>query len=107
MLLILLALCLRKPNGISHLFSIAYALAGNGWLTLDTIHKPRERYLDQMLFHLMRDGRDNDVVRACSAEQRAFIVGFLEHVMDQYGTAMNKCTFLSDDILNAYEIWSV
>jgi hypothetical protein len=31
MLLILLALCLRKPNGISHLFSIVYALAGNSW----------------------------------------------------------------------------
>src|SRR6266550_327015 len=31
MLLILLALCLRRPNGISHLFSIAYAFAGNGW----------------------------------------------------------------------------
>src|SRR5207247_9542909 len=30
MLLILLALCLRRPNGISHLFSIAYAFAGNG-----------------------------------------------------------------------------
>ena len=30
MLLILLALCLRKLNGISHLFSIAYAFAGNG-----------------------------------------------------------------------------
>src|SRR5215510_4204984 len=31
MLLILLALCLRKPNGISHLFSMTYAFAGNGW----------------------------------------------------------------------------
>src|SRR6516165_10516107 len=30
MLLILLALCLRKPNGISHLLSMAYAIAGNG-----------------------------------------------------------------------------
>ena len=29
MLLILLALCLRKSNGISHLFSTAYAFAGN------------------------------------------------------------------------------
>ena len=28
--LILLALCLRKPNGISHLFSTAYTFAGNG-----------------------------------------------------------------------------
>jgi hypothetical protein len=32
MLLILLALCLRKSDGISHLFSIAYAFAGNGCL---------------------------------------------------------------------------
>ena len=32
MLLILLALCLRKSDGISHLFSIAYAFAGNGWV---------------------------------------------------------------------------
>src|SRR5689334_1798141 len=31
MSLILLALCLRKPNSISHLFSTAYAFAGNGW----------------------------------------------------------------------------
>src|SRR4029450_13540440 len=30
MLLILLTLCLRKPDGISHLFSIAYAFDGNG-----------------------------------------------------------------------------
>src|SRR4029453_11648608 len=36
MLLILLALCLRKLNGISHLFSIAYAFAGNGWQKIDT-----------------------------------------------------------------------
>src|SRR5438309_906675 len=33
MLLILLILCLRKPGGISHLFSIAYAFAGNGCLS--------------------------------------------------------------------------
>jgi hypothetical protein len=32
MLLILLTLCLRKPYGISRLFSIAYAFAGNGCL---------------------------------------------------------------------------
>src|SRR5207302_2046954 len=30
MLLILLTLCLRKPDGTSRLFSIAYAFAGNG-----------------------------------------------------------------------------
>ena len=30
MLLILLTLCLRKPDGISHLFSTTYTFAGNG-----------------------------------------------------------------------------
>jgi len=35
MLLILLALCLRKPNGISRLFSIAYAFDGNGWSDIE------------------------------------------------------------------------
>ncbi len=69
--------------------------------------KPQERYLDQLLFHLMRDGKDHDLVRTCSPEQRAFIAGFLEYLMDQYGTAMDECTFLADDILKAYEIWSV
>jgi hypothetical protein len=94
-------LCFASPEGF------LYYMPALVRLTLDTIHKPQERYLDQMLFHLMRDGRDNDVVRACSAEQRASIAGFLEHMMDQYGTAMDECTFLSDDILNAYEVWSV
>jgi len=93
--------CFASPEGF------LYYMPALVRLTLDTIHKPQERYLDQMLLHLMRDGRDNDVVRACSAEQRACIAGFLEHVMDHYGTAMNECNFLSDDILNAYEIWSV
>jgi hypothetical protein len=31
MLLTLLTLCLRKPYEVSHLFSIAYAFAGNRW----------------------------------------------------------------------------
>src|SRR4029453_16098047 len=31
MLLILLTLCLRKSYGVSHLFSIVYAFAGNRW----------------------------------------------------------------------------
>jgi hypothetical protein len=74
-------------------------------LTLDTMEKPQERYLDQCLFHLIRDGKDNDVVRACSPEQRACIAGFLEHVMETYGAKLDGCTY-SDDLLKAYEIWS-
>src|SRR5262245_23456986 len=37
MLLILLTLCLRKPYGISRLFSIAYAFTGNGCYPLQHV----------------------------------------------------------------------
>ena len=46
MLLILLTLCLRKPDGISHLFSIAYAFAGNGWYVSGDIFWNKEAQLD-------------------------------------------------------------
>jgi hypothetical protein len=53
-------LCFASVTGL------LYYLPALVWLTLDTIHKPQERYLDQMLFYLMRDGKDHDLVRACS-----------------------------------------
>ena len=46
MLLILLILCLRKPDGISRLFSIAYAFAGNGCLGLPAVLPPPEEEKD-------------------------------------------------------------
>jgi hypothetical protein len=67
---------------------------------------PQERYLDQLLFHLMYDGQANRIVRACSPEQRAFIAGFLEYLIDQYGAELDGCTY-ADDMLKEYEIWSV
>jgi hypothetical protein len=48
---------------------------------MDTL---QERYLDQLLFHLLRDGKGNDLVRACSPEQRAFIAQFLTYLMEMY-----------------------
>jgi len=42
-------------------------------ITLDTMEKPQDRYLDQLLFHLMRDGKDHALVRACSSAQRVFV----------------------------------
>ena len=65
-------------------------------LTLDTMDKPQERYLDQLLFHL---------ARACSLEQRACIAGFLEHLMETYSAELDKGA-CSDAFLKAYEIWS-
>ena len=62
--------------------------------------------LAQFLLHRMRDGKDHDLVRACSREQRAFITGFLEHVMGTYRAALDRCTY-ADDMLKALEMWSV
>jgi hypothetical protein len=74
--------------------------------TLETIDTPQERYLDQLLFHLMRDGQDNDLVRACSPEQCAFIAGFLAYLMEQYRVEIDEGIFRADDMLKAYEMWN-
>jgi hypothetical protein len=74
-------------------------------LALETMDTPQEQYLDQLLFHLIRDGKDNDLVRACSQEQRAYVVEFLAHLMEQYSVQIDECTY-ADDLLKAYDIWS-
>src|SRR5262249_38492433 len=76
--------------------SFLYYLASLIRITLDTMAKPQERYLDQLLFHLIRDGKDHDLVRACSREQRAFIAGFLEYLVDQYSAKLDECTYSND-----------
>jgi len=93
-------LCFASPEGF------LYYLPALIRITLDTMAKPHERYLDQLLFHLIRDGKDHDLVRACSPEQRVFIAGFLEYLIDQYATEIDACTY-ADDMLKACEIWSV
>ena len=62
--------------------------------------------MEQLLLHLIRDGHDHDVVRACSPEQRAFITSFLAYLMEQYSVEMDEDIFRADDMLQAYEIWS-
>ena len=52
-------------------------------ITLDTMATPQDRYRDQLRFHLMRDGKDHDLVRACSPEQRACVAEFLAYLIDQ------------------------
>ena len=76
-------------------------------LTLDGIDKPEESYLEQLLFHLIYDGKDNRLVSACNLEQRKFIADFLEYLIDNYAPQIQAGVFLSDDILKAHEIWRV
>jgi hypothetical protein len=92
--------CFVSPEGF------LYYLPALIRITLDTMAKPQERYLDQLLFHLIRDGKDHALVRACSPEQRAFIAGFLEYLIDQYAAEVDECTY-ADDILKAYDMWRV
>ena len=75
-------------------------------LTIETMDRPQERYLEQLLFHVIYDGKDNRLVRACTSEQRAFIARFLVHLMEQYCVGIDACSWL-DDMLKAYEIWRV
>jgi hypothetical protein len=93
-------LCFASPEGF------LYYLPALIRITLETMDKPQERYLDQFLFHLMRDGKDHDLVRACSVEQRVFVAEFLAYLIDQYSAELDECTY-SDDMLKAYDIWNI
>ena len=76
-------------------------------LTLETMTTPQERYLEQLLFHLLYDGPENRIVRACNPEHRAFIARFLAYLIEQYSVEMDEGILLSEDMLKAYDIWSV
>ena len=93
-------LCFASPEGF------LYYVPALIRITLDTMDKPQDRYLDQLLFHLTRDGNDHDLVRACNREQRAFVAEFLAYLIEEYSAALDGCTY-SDDMLKAYDIWNV
>jgi hypothetical protein len=73
-------------------------------LTLETMDIPQKRYLDQLRFHLLRDGKDHDFVRSCSPEQRAFVAEFLAYLIDQYSAELDGCAY-AGDMLQTYDIW--
>jgi hypothetical protein len=75
-------------------------------LTLETMDDSKQVYLDQLLFHLMQDGEGNRLVSACSIEQRNFVAGFLEYLVEKYSAEIEAGAFWSDDILRTHEIWS-
>jgi hypothetical protein len=93
-------LCFSSPEGL------LYYLPAMIRLTLDSTDSPQETYLDQMLFHLIRDGLGNQLVSACSNEQRKFVASFLEYLMENHASQIEASLFASDDILRAHEIWS-
>lgn len=93
-------LCFSSPEGL------IYYMPALIRLTVDTISKPQESYLDQMLFHLIKDGPRNSLVSACNKEQRKFIAQFLEYLITEHSEQITSEVFAADDILRAHEIWS-
>ena len=93
-------LCFSSPEGL------IYYMPALIRLTVDTISKPSESYLDQMLFHLIKDGPRNSLVSACNEDQRRFIAQFLEYLITDHAETIASYTFGSDDVLRAHEIWS-
>ena len=93
-------LCFSSPQGL------IYYMPALVRLTLDTIENPRESYLDQLLFHLIKDGPGNRLVTACNEEQRRFVALFLEHLIVKHAERIASEVFAADDVLKAHEIWS-
>jgi len=94
----------RSKQNVVYVIAVVVALVG--LITLSEHIFGWNTGLDQLLFHLIRDGKDHDLARACSPKQRAFIATFLEYVIEQYSAELDECTY-SDDMLKAYDIWSV
>lgn len=75
-------------------------------LTIAGINISEESYLDQMLFHLIQDGKNNRLVSACNNEQRMFVATFLEYLIENHDVEIEAGVFSTDDIFKAHEIWS-
>ncbi len=93
------------PLCFSSVEGLLYYLPAMIRLTLDNIEDRQNSYLDQFLFHLIQDGRDNRLVLACSCEQRNFIAAFLEYLINNYPSQIEAEAQLPDEILRAHEIW--
>jgi hypothetical protein len=93
-------LCFCSPEGF------IYYMPALVRLTLDTIENPQESYVDQLVFHLIRDGSGNDLVKVASDEQRRFVSNFLEFLTINYSAQLDDGTFTRDDIMKAHAIWS-
>src|SRR5687768_5227242 len=84
-------LCFTSPEGLK------YYMPALVRLTLDTIDNPHESYLDQFLFHLIKDGPGNVLVSACDREQRQFIAQLLEYLIENHAKRIGAEVFATDD----------
>ena len=92
-------ICFTLPEGF------AYYLPALARLTLEEPGEPHGWYGVQLLFHLCYDGRQNQRLLACTAEQRRAVVEFLRYLVEVRAELADRyrCT---DDLFQAIEIWS-
>lgn len=72
-------------------------------LSLETINN--DFYLDQFLFHMSGNGKDNDFFISCSDEQRKFISNFIEYIIHGYPSQLEK-NMCTNEALAALDIWA-
>lgn len=72
-------------------------------LSLETIND--DFYLEQFIFHLEYNGKENELYLSCSKEQRKLIASFIESMIEGYASEIEK-ELATDSVLAAYEIWS-
>jgi hypothetical protein len=72
-------------------------------LSLETIEI--DFYFAQLLFHLESDGKNNSLFVACNPEQRRFIAGFVEYMINHHAEKIES-TCCADEAIKVYEIWS-
>ena len=85
-------LCFTSAAGLVHYMPALIRL------TLETMDTLQEQYLEQLLLHLIYDGTENRIVRACNPEHRAFIARFLAYLIEQYSVEMDKGIFLGESL---------
>ena len=92
-------ICIASPEGFAYYLPALTRLAlaepddAHGW------------YGTQLLWHLLRDGRKNHRLLACTPMQRLAILQFLRHFVEtRAALADSHCS--TDDLFQAVEIWS-
>ncbi len=73
-------------------------------LSLETMDS-NDFYLEQFLFHLEGDGKENSLFLSCNKQQRDYIVKFLEYVINSF-TEQIEHHYCVNEILTVHEIWS-
>ncbi len=62
-------------------------------------------YFGQLLFHLERDGEDNQLFLGCTTEQRRLIASFIGRMLAEHPEQIDAHGY-TDNALKAHKIWS-